>query len=84
MKRASDMTETVTRLADILAEKFKVEAELGADSSLTGLGLDSLDVINFLFTVEQETGVKIPDEALADGRLDTLGDFASYVERHRA
>jgi acyl carrier protein len=78
------MTDTVTRLADILKDKFKVEAELGADSSLTGLGLDSLDVINFLFTVEQETGVKIPDEALADGKLDTLADFAAYIERHRA
>lgn len=77
------MSATVTQLANLLREKFKVDQDLADDSQLTDLGLDSLDIINFLFTVEQETGVKIPDEILADDGLQSLAAFASYIDRNK-
>jgi acyl carrier protein len=81
---SENMNATVAQLANILREKFKVGQDLADDSRLTDLDLDSLDVINFLFTVEQETGVKIPDEILADDGLESLADFASYIDRNKS
>jgi acyl carrier protein len=77
------MSATLTTMTTLLREKFKVQAELGAQSRLNELGLDSLDVINFLFSLEEKLGVKIPDEALDAENLRTLADIAGYVDRHR-
>ena len=77
------MSKTVSQLANILVDKFKITQSLSGDSDLNELGLDSLDVINFLFTVEQETGVSIPDEILAEGNMNSLADFAAYVDQHK-
>lgn len=77
------MSATIDTMTALLREKFKVQADLGPHSKLNELGLDSLDVINFLFSLEEKVGVKIPDEALDAENLRTLGDIAGYVDRHR-
>jgi len=80
-------SDTLNVMRAILREKFHAEdklgGELGGERSLRELGLDSLDVINFLFSVEEATGVNVPDEAIAEEKLTTLGDFARYVEARR-
>ena len=76
-------SDTLEILKGILREKFHAEGELEGERSLRELGLDSLDVINFLFSVEEATGVNVPDEAIAEEKLTTLGDFARYVEARR-
>jgi acyl carrier protein len=75
---------TVEVLIAILKEKFHPKGAPSADSTPKSLGLDSLDVINFLFSVEEQTGVAVPDEAIAERGLKTLRDFAAYVDEHRA
>ena len=77
------MSATLDTMKALLREKFNLQAELGPQSKLNELGLDSLDVINFLFSLEEKVGVKIPDEALDAENLRTLGDIAGYVDRHR-
>ena len=42
------------------------------------LGADSLDVLQILMTIEEEHGIVIPDEALAEFR--TVNDIVNYVE----
>lgn len=74
---------TVTTLIAILVEKFHPKGAPTADATPKSLGLDSLDVINFLFSVEEATGVAIPDEAIAERNLKTLGEFAAYVDEKR-
>jgi acyl carrier protein len=80
-------SDTLEILKGILREKFHAEDKLGGElegeRSLRELGLDSLDVINFLFSVEEATGVNVSDEAIAEEKLTTLGDFARYVEARR-
>lgn len=71
---------TVLKLAAILNEKFHPSAPPCAQSTTKSLGLDSLDVINFLFSVEEELGVAISDEVIAERKLSTLADFASYID----
>jgi len=77
------MSGTLQVMTSLLREKFKMPADLGPDSQLNDLGLDSLDVINFLFSLEEKVGVKIPDEALDAENLRTLADIAGYIDRHR-
>jgi len=49
------------------------------DTTLSDMGLDSLDSATFLLSVEEKYGVKIPDEDMGD--LETLGDIIAYVEK---
>lgn len=74
------MSDTVAALARILDEKFEVQQKAGAESSFDGLGLDSLDVINFLYSVEEELGVKVPDEDLVTHDIETIGALANYID----
>lgn len=75
---------TVGKLIAILRDKFHPKSEPSADATPKSLGLDSLDVINFLFSVEEELGVAIPDEVIAERGLKTLSDFAGYIDEQRA
>lgn len=76
--------KTVKALADLLAEKFEIDRPPTADSSFDELGLDSLDVINFLYSVEESLGVKVPDEDLITHEIETIGALASYIEARKA
>ena len=77
------MSGTLELMTSLLRDKFKVSSDLGPNSKLNELGLDSLDVINFLFSLEEKVGVKIPDEALDAENLRTLADIAGSIDRHR-
>ena len=45
------------------------------------LGADSLDLLELVFTLEEELGTSIPDAEAAE--LRTLADVLGYVERRR-
>jgi len=77
------MNATLDSMVSILRTKFKVTKPLEASTNINEVGLDSLDVINFLYSVEEATGVKIPDEAIANEKLERLEQFAAYVDRNR-
>ena len=53
--------------------KFLANDEaLQGDAELKGLGLDSVASINFLFDVEQQLGVMLPDERLTEDTFRTF------------
>lgn len=78
------MSPTMDIIAATLKETFNVAAPVAPETSLKDLGLDSLDQIKFLFTLEEKTGVKIPDEDLDRYNLERLGQFAEHIDRLRA
>ena len=45
------------------------------------LGVDSLDAVELMMAVEEEYGVKVPDDKLAD--LTTPAKIAAYVDANR-
>ena len=45
------------------------------------LGVDSLDVVEMLMSIEEETGVVVPDDAIMN--LKTVGDVAKYIEDNK-
>ena len=73
------VAEMSQKICQILVEDFSLPAQPSEDSRLLELGLDSLDLINFLFKLEEIYGVKVPDEALADGSVDSIADLAKYL-----
>lgn len=78
------MGPTMDVIVRTLQETFNVSAPMAPETSLKDLGLDSLDQIKFLFTLEEKTGVKIPDEDLERYNLERLGQFADHIDRLRA
>lgn len=57
-------------------EKIAPEAELSADLK------DSLDAVELVMAIEEELGVKIPDEELSNMR--TVKDIMDCVEKYQA
>ncbi len=78
------MSDTLAVVLEVLKEKFDIEEGLNGETKLKDSGLDSLDTINFLFSLEEETGVSIPDEAIVDEPLETLGQLAEYIAGKKA
>ncbi|HTP94407.1 MAG TPA: phosphopantetheine-binding protein [Burkholderiales bacterium] len=68
--------ESVQRL---LAEKFELKAEqVQPDSELDKLGLDSLSIIEFMFNVEDEFKIKVPDQRV---EIKTVQDIVAIVDK---
>lgn len=75
--------KTSQLLLDILAEKSLDAVAPTEATAIEDLGLDSLDLINFFFAVEEAMKVKIPDSILADGEIVTIADLARFVDANR-
>jgi acyl carrier protein len=68
--------QTIQRM---MVEQFDLKLEdLSPDAQLESLGLDSLSVIEFMFNLEDELKVKLPDERV---ELKTIQDVANVVDR---
>ena len=59
--------------------RLKEGVEVTLDSRIKeDLGADSLDVLQLLMAIEDEYGVEVPDEKLAE--FSTVGDVVAYLE----
>jgi acyl carrier protein len=69
---------THDRLVQILVDEYKLPAEtLVPDARLEELGIDSLGVMELMFKIEDDFGVRFPSDQVA---LATVGDLVQYVE----
>jgi acyl carrier protein len=71
--------EVRAKLAEILAENFNVDAaSVTPEATFRGtLGLDSLDVVDFVFFLQQGFGYEAKLNAYRD--LHTVGDLTTFV-----
>ncbi len=68
--------ETIKRM---MVEQFELKPEaLTPETQLESLGIDSLSVIEFMFNIEDEFKLKLPDERV---EIKTLQDIANIVDR---
>ncbi len=67
-------------VAKILAEQLNIpQSKITAESDIVkDLGADSLDVVELLMTLEENTGKTIPEDKVAD--LKTVGDVVAMIE----
>jgi len=65
MTGKAEMDEALTAkvIAEIAAVKRIPVESITVDSTFEELAMDSLDAMNLLFTLEEQLGVSIPDEA---------------------
>ena len=65
----------------VLAKQLRrPEETITAESRIMqDLGADSLNILMLLMTIEEDFGIKVPDEKLAD--FQTVGDVVYYLEK---
>ena len=75
------MADIAERIVEIIAKEAKLDAsKLALDTRLEELKIESLDLVQILFAIEDEFDVYVPynDEAY---KLETLGDVVDGVNR---
>jgi acyl carrier protein len=77
--RGEAYMSTMERLKKLFIDKFDFNVEeLRPLTTLEYLGLDSLDKIEFMFDIENEFGITIPDQEF---KVTTIQDIVDAVDR---
>lgn len=72
-------TDSLTLAGTIIARLSKTDASaLSADTALSDLPIDSLDLFTVVSEMEEALGGSVSDDAL--GEMKTLGDLASHFD----
>ena len=68
------------KMREIIAEQLNCDGEtIGLDTSFKDdLGAESLDLFELVMALEEEYGLEIPAEELAD--VETVGDVIEYLK----
>jgi acyl carrier protein len=70
---------TLEALQNILIEEFKLSPDrLRPEATLAELGIDSLDLVDLIFKIEDRFRLKITDDAPRS--LATLADVTAYID----
>lgn len=78
--RIKEMIVRVLLLEGVTAEDIRTDGPLfGA-----GLGLDSVDALELAIHVEEEFGVKMPDDERTRGAFASVGALAAFITKHAA
>lgn len=66
-------------IQNMMSSQFDLKLEdLAPDATLESLGLDSLSVIEFMFNLEDELKIKLPEERV---EIKTIRDVANLVDK---
>jgi acyl carrier protein len=69
--------QTIQRM---MAEQFDLKLEdLSPGAQLDSLGLDSLSIIEFMFTLEDELNIKLSNDRVEN--FKTVGDVANIIDK---
>lgn len=67
------MPSTLERLKKLFVEKFDFKEEvLKAETTVASLGLDSLDMIDFIFAIEDEFKIRIEPSQIKTNNLQEI------------
>ena len=71
---------TIDKLRDIIVEELGVSPEEVKPEArfIEDLGADSIGLMELVMKLEEEFGLKIPDEDIE--KITTVGDAVSYVD----
>ena len=73
------MSETMVRIKRLFLENFDFpEDRLQPEATVESIGLDSLDKIEFMFALEKEFDIKIPDREV---KLNSIQDMVTVIDR---
>lgn len=86
---SEDSKEDLVKVLSEILTEFKdddyefPEGDLASLNMIEDLELDSLDIINFFFQVEEKFGVSVSAEDFTSENLNNLGNFATFIQSHQ-
>ena len=80
---AASRDEVYERVREVLAERLSVEeADITEEANFQeDLDADSLDLVEMIMELEDQFGIKIPDEDAQ--KIQTVGQAVEYVTSHQ-
>ncbi len=76
------MTTTLETVQEILVKKYSLPREsIKPEATLESLKLDSLDLVETLFEVEDEFHVRVPQDGSINLKIATVQDIVEIVNR---
>jgi acyl carrier protein len=76
------MTTTLETVREILAKKYSLPLEsIQPQATLESLKLDSLDLVETLFEVEDEFHIRVPQDGRVNLKIATVQDIVDIVNR---
>jgi acyl carrier protein len=76
------MTTIFERVQSIVAKKYSLDAgTITPESTLESLGLDSLDLIELLFDVEDEFQIRVPQDGGSALKTATVQDIVRSIQK---
>ena len=73
---------TFDKVQTIFVKKYDLAPErIVPEATLESLGLDSLDLIELLFEVEEEFNIRVPQEGVAGVRSATVQQIVDSVDK---
>ena len=66
------------KLVNYAAKQLELDAsEITPNSTFESLGIDSLDIVEMIYSLESELGIELEME---DQKITTFGELAAFVE----
>jgi acyl carrier protein len=80
---AASRDEVFERIKEVLSERLSVEeADITEEANFQeDLDADSLDLVEMIMELEDQFGIKIPDEDAQ--KIQTVGQAVDYVTSHQ-
>ena len=68
------------KVVALIKENVNDAQEITADTTFESLGIDSLDIVEMVMSLEEELDMQIELEE----KLSTVGEFVNYIEAKKA
>jgi acyl carrier protein len=81
--------DLIKQVKQMIVDSLRIEGmspdEIGTDTPLfgEGLGLDSIDALQLVVTMEKDFGVIVPDAATGTTVFASVRSMAAYIGEHR-
>lgn len=75
---------SIDKVTKLLAEQLNIDVKTIKPTSkiVEDLGADSLDMIEMLMSLEDEFGISVPDDQVAN--LKTVKDIVAFIDKNTA
>ena len=76
-----DSKEIVKQALEFVTGRIFTEEELGSEQTLEGLDVDSLELLELDLIIEEQSGVRLPDDSIKT--VKSVGQLIELVEANR-